>query len=44
MYGNPEAAARYRRFQHDERIPMATFTQAWATSNDLLIVTRATGN
>lgn len=28
----------------DERIPMATFTQAWATSNDLLIVTRETND
>jgi hypothetical protein len=28
----------------DEQIPMATFTRAWATSNNLLIVTRATGN
>jgi hypothetical protein len=28
----------------DERIPMATFTQAWATSDDLLIVTQETGN
>ncbi|WP_406816968.1 C39 family peptidase [Mycobacterium sp. M23085] len=27
----------------DERIPMATFTQAWSTSNNLLIVTQATG-
>jgi Peptidase_C39 like family len=27
----------------DEQIPMATFTQAWGTSNDLLIVTQATG-
>jgi Peptidase_C39 like family len=26
----------------DEEIPMATFTRAWATSNDLLIVTLAT--
>jgi hypothetical protein len=26
----------------DEQIPMATFTQAWATGNDLLIVTRQT--
>jgi predicted double-glycine peptidase len=28
----------------DERIPLATFTQAWATSNDLLIVTQETNN
>ena len=28
----------------DEQIPMATFTQAWATSNDLLIVTQETSN
>jgi hypothetical protein len=28
----------------DEQIPMATFTQAWATGNDLLIVTDQTGN
>jgi hypothetical protein len=28
----------------DEQIPMATFTQAWATGNDLLIVTQETGN
>ena len=28
----------------DEQIPMATFTQAWATSNNLLIVTQETGN
>jgi Peptidase_C39 like family len=28
----------------DEQIPMATFTQAWETSNDQLIVTRETGN
>lgn len=28
----------------DEQIPMTTFSQAWATSNDLLIVTRETGN
>lgn len=28
----------------DEQIPMATFTQAWATSNDLLIVTQQTNN
>jgi hypothetical protein len=27
----------------DEQIPMATFTQAWATSNHLLIVTQETG-
>lgn len=27
----------------DEQIPMATFTQAWATGNNLLIVTRQTG-
>lgn len=27
----------------DEQIPMTTFTQAWATSNNLLIVTRETG-
>jgi len=27
----------------DEQIPMATFTQAWATGNDLLIVTQQTG-
>jgi Peptidase_C39 like family len=26
----------------DEQIPMATFTQAWATGNDLLIVTQQT--
>lgn len=26
----------------DEQIPMATFTQAWATSNDMLIVTQQT--
>ncbi|HEX7321605.1 MAG TPA: C39 family peptidase [Mycobacterium sp.] len=26
----------------DEQIPMATFTQAWATGNNLLIVTRQT--
>jgi hypothetical protein len=28
----------------DEQIPMATFTQAWATGNDMLIVTQETGN
>lgn len=28
----------------DEQLPMATFTQAWATSDDLLIVTRETGS
>ncbi|MGB8389015.1 C39 family peptidase [Mycobacterium sp.] len=28
----------------DEQIPMATFNQAWATGNDLLIVTQQTGN
>ena len=28
----------------DEQIPMATFSRAWATSNDLLIVTQETGN
>ncbi|MBS4728914.1 C39 family peptidase [Mycobacterium sp. SM1] len=28
----------------DERIPMATFTQAWATSDDLLIVTQETND
>jgi len=28
----------------NEQIPMATFTQAWATGNDLLIVTQETGN
>ncbi len=28
----------------DEQIPMATFTQAWATSNNLLIVTQQTGS
>jgi hypothetical protein len=28
----------------NEQIPVATFTQAWATSNDLLIVTQETGN
>jgi uncharacterized protein YvpB len=28
----------------DEQIPMATFTQAWATGNNLLIVTRETGD
>jgi uncharacterized protein YvpB len=28
----------------DEQIPMDTFTQAWATGNNLLIVTRQTGN
>jgi len=27
----------------DEQIPLATFSQAWETSNDLLIVTQATG-
>ncbi|OSC23840.1 hypothetical protein B8W69_22955 [Mycobacterium vulneris] len=27
----------------DEQIPMATFTQAWSTSNNLLIVSRQTG-
>ncbi|OBA81010.1 hypothetical protein A9W99_15505 [Mycobacterium sp. 1164966.3] len=27
----------------DEQIPMATFTQAWSTGNNLLIVTRQTG-
>lgn len=27
----------------DEQIPMATFTQAWATGNNLLIVTEQTG-
>jgi hypothetical protein len=27
----------------DEQIPMATFTQAWGTGNDALIVTRQTG-
>jgi hypothetical protein len=27
----------------DEQIPMATFTQAWATGNNLLIVTQQTG-
>ena len=26
----------------DEQIPMATFTQAWATGNDLLIATQQT--
>jgi len=26
----------------DEQIPLATFTQAWATGNDMLIVTRQT--
>ncbi len=28
----------------DEQIPMATFSQAWTTSDDLLIVTHGTGN
>jgi Peptidase_C39 like family len=28
----------------NEQIPLATFTQAWATGNDLLIVTRQTGS
>jgi hypothetical protein len=28
----------------DEQIPMATFSQAWATGNDLLIVTQQTSN
>jgi hypothetical protein len=28
----------------DEQIPMTTFSQAWATSNNLLIVTRETAN
>jgi Peptidase_C39 like family len=28
----------------DEQLPMATFTHAWATSNNLLIVTQQTGN
>ena len=28
----------------DEQIPMATFTQAWATGNDLLIVTQSAGD
>ena len=28
----------------DEQIPMATFSQAWTTSDDLLIVTQETGN
>lgn len=28
----------------DEQIPMATFTQAWATGNNLLIVTRQTSS
>ena len=28
----------------DEQIPMATFTQAWATGTNLLIVTRETGD
>jgi hypothetical protein len=28
----------------NEQIPMATFSQAWATSDDLLIVTRETGS
>lgn len=28
----------------DEQIPMATFAQAWSTSNNLLIVTQQTGN
>lgn len=28
----------------NEQIPLATFSQAWATSDDLLIVTRETGN
>lgn len=28
----------------DEQIPMTTFIQAWATSNNLLIVTRETAN
>ncbi len=28
----------------DEQIPLATFTKAWATGDDLLIVTRETGN
>jgi len=27
----------------DEQLPMATFTRAWATSNNLLIVTQQTG-
>jgi Peptidase_C39 like family len=27
----------------DERLPMATFTRAWATGNNLLIVTQQTG-
>jgi uncharacterized protein YvpB len=27
----------------DERIPLNTFTQAWSTSDNLLIVTQATG-
>lgn len=28
----------------DEQIPMATFTEAWATSNNMLIVTQETNN
>jgi uncharacterized protein YvpB len=28
----------------DEQIPVASFTRAWATSNNLLIVTQETGN
>jgi uncharacterized protein YvpB len=28
----------------NEQIPMATFSQAWTTSDDLLIVTQETGN
>jgi hypothetical protein len=28
----------------DEQIPLATFTQAWATSNNLLIVTQQTSH
>jgi hypothetical protein len=28
----------------NEQMPLATFSQAWATSDDLLIVTRETGN
>ncbi|HWF70466.1 MAG TPA: C39 family peptidase [Mycobacterium sp.] len=34
--GNPDG--------RNEQIPMATFSQAWETSDDLLIVTRETGN
>jgi hypothetical protein len=52
VYGDPQAAAKYWQEQSlndpgveypDEQVSIATFTSAWHTGEDSIIVTAATG-